>query len=99
MGDRAITSYQVFQYRATVVRINGTFGMTLAGSSNPGENGAYVANVIPGGGADNARIDNGDMLLEVNGEDVSDTPYDQIFKLFKNAKSPIYLLLAGTTQV
>lgn len=51
--------------------------------------------VQPGGPADKAGLENEDVIIEVNGDNVQDKPYDTVVERIKSSGEHVTLLVCG----
>ncbi|XP_076789093.1 Na(+)/H(+) exchange regulatory cofactor NHE-RF3 isoform X1 [Arvicanthis niloticus] len=60
-----------------------------------GQPGSFVKEVQQGGPADKAGLENEDIIIEVNGENVQDEPYDRVVERIKGSREHVTLLVCG----
>lgn len=60
-----------------------------------GQPGSFVKEVQQGGPADKAGLENEDIIIEVNGENVQDEPYDRVVERIKSSGEHVTLLVCG----
>ncbi|XP_017265860.1 Na(+)/H(+) exchange regulatory cofactor NHE-RF3 [Kryptolebias marmoratus] len=75
-----------------LVKSSSGYGFSIRSAA--GEQGVYFIEVIPGGVADRAGVQNKDQLLEVNGENVEKSTHDQVVEKIKQAGNDVVFLLA-----
>lgn len=57
----------------------------------------FRSQVQQGGPADRAGLENEDVIIEVNGENVQDEPYDRVVERIKSSRDHVTLLVCGKT--
>lgn len=57
----------------------------------------FYSQVQQGGPADRAGLENEDIIIEVNGENVQDEPYDRVVERIKSSRDHVTLLVCGKT--
>ncbi|XP_036401744.1 Na(+)/H(+) exchange regulatory cofactor NHE-RF3-like [Megalops cyprinoides] len=72
--------------------LNG-FGFHLNGIQ--GERGQYIKEVVKGGAADRAGLEDDDIVVEVNGLNVEGSTYEQVVDIIRSSGSSLVLLVAG----
>lgn len=79
-------SLQVMHVRLNMDSV-GFLGISIVGQSSArGDNGIYVAHIMPGGAvALDGRIEVGDMILEVNDESFEKLTNDEAVQFLKDA--------------
>ncbi|XP_028645545.1 Na(+)/H(+) exchange regulatory cofactor NHE-RF3 [Grammomys surdaster] len=60
-----------------------------------GQPGSFVKEVQQGGPADKAGLENEDVIIEVDGENVQDEPYDRVVERIKSSREHVTLLVCG----
>lgn len=55
----------------------------------------FCSQVQQGGPADKAGLENEDIIIEVNGENVQDEPYDRVVERIKGSREHVTLLVCG----
>lgn len=60
-----------------------------------GQPGSFVKEVQQGGPADKAGLENEDVIIEVNGENVQEEPYDRVVERIKSSGKHVTLLVCG----
>ncbi|XP_021052710.1 Na(+)/H(+) exchange regulatory cofactor NHE-RF3 [Mus pahari] len=60
-----------------------------------GQPGSFVKEVQQGGPADKAGLENEDVIIEVNGENVQEEPYDRVVERIKSSGEHVTLLVCG----
>lgn len=76
-----------------LIKEDGSFGFHL--NAVRGQPGSFVKEVQPGGPADKAGLENEDVIVEVNGENVQDEPYDTVVGRIKSSGERVTLLVCG----
>lgn len=60
-----------------------------------GQPGCFIKEVQQGSPADKAGLEDGDVIIEVNGETVQDEPYDDVVDRIKSSGEHVTLLVCG----
>ncbi|GAB1287889.1 Na(+)/H(+) exchange regulatory cofactor NHE-RF3 [Apodemus speciosus] len=76
-----------------LIKEDGSFGFHL--NATRGQPGSFVKEIQPGGPADKAGLENEDVIIEVNGENVQDEPYDTVVERIKGSGEHVTLLVCG----
>ncbi|XP_071394984.1 Na(+)/H(+) exchange regulatory cofactor NHE-RF3, partial [Centroberyx affinis] len=61
------------------------------------EPGTFIGQVLPGGSGQRAGLWGGDVVVEVNGQNVENEYFDEVVALIKNSTSPLKLLVVERT--
>lgn len=88
LGDRWSYYIPASQYAAHMEQANNAYvGIGVTISSQPGELGYEIISVEPGGGAEEAGIQAGDIITEVAGQSMVDMGIDQTRTLIRGEES------------
>ncbi|XP_052035636.1 Na(+)/H(+) exchange regulatory cofactor NHE-RF3 [Apodemus sylvaticus] len=76
-----------------LVKEDDSYGFRL--NAIRGQPGSFVKEVQPGGPADKAGLENEDVIIEVNGKNVQDEPYERVVERVKSSGEQVTLLVCG----
>ncbi|XP_062861397.1 Na(+)/H(+) exchange regulatory cofactor NHE-RF3 [Trichomycterus rosablanca] len=82
-------------YKPKLCRLEKTaagFGFHLNGIQ--GIHGQYIKEVVKGGAADRVRLEDEDIVVEVNGVNVETSTHEEVVKLIRNSGDTLVLLVA-----
>ncbi|XP_036046018.1 Na(+)/H(+) exchange regulatory cofactor NHE-RF3 isoform X1 [Onychomys torridus] len=76
-----------------LIKADGSYGFHL--NAIRGQPGSFVKEVQKGGPADKAGLEDEDVIIEVNGENVQEEPYEKVVDRIKSSGEHVTLLVCG----
>lgn len=76
-----------------LTKANDSYGFHL--NAKQGQPGSFAKEVQKGGPADEAGLEDEDIIIEVNGESVQDEPYERVVDRIKGSGQHVTLLVCG----
>ncbi|KAL1772008.1 Na(+)/H(+) exchange regulatory cofactor NHE-RF3 [Sigmodon hispidus] len=76
-----------------LTKVDGSYGFHL--NAIRGQPGSFVKEVEKGGPADRAGLENEAFVIEVNGDNVQDEPYEKVVDRIKSSGEHVTLLVCG----
>ncbi|CAO2599299.1 Na(+)/H(+) exchange regulatory cofactor NHE-RF3 [Lemmus lemmus] len=76
-----------------LIKVDDSYGFHL--NAIQGQPGSFVKEVQKGGPADKAGLEDEDMVIEVDGENVQEQPYEEVVDRIKGSSEYVTLLVCG----
>ncbi|XP_008825799.1 Na(+)/H(+) exchange regulatory cofactor NHE-RF3 [Nannospalax galili] len=90
------TTEEVVDHKPKLCRlVKGEDGYGFHLNAIRGQPGSFAKQVQKGGPADKAGLENEDIIIEVNGENVLDEPYEKVVGRIQSSRKNITLLVCG----
>eukprot|EP00051_Salpingoeca_urceolata_P001296 m.39842 g.39842 ORF g.39842 m.39842 type:complete len:1317 (-) comp11313_c0_seq1:125-4075(-) len=73
-------------------------GIKVRGGIDENEHGLVITSVEPGGVADDAGLLEGDVVIEVSGNDISNVTHDEAVRVISEAQSPLVFVVTRAME-